>query len=374
MIARSWQFAHTKLVAPALAKWYALALHERNWYGALALSSCLHVAFVCVLGVLLIEHLDHDLGDALLDSSWTEELQEDVDPIELLPELKKDPDQQFDAGGARHGVQSAIVKAKAATQVPAPKSKPSLAAAVQSMTLDDAYLADEVAIAHGNLTDNGDGDGQGDGLGDGEGSDFFGIHLPGKSYIYVVDCSNSMNHPHPSGAGTRFKRVKLELVRSIRNMEPEMKFYIIFFNQLSIPMPSRAMATAIPEKQLYFLNWSQRVKALGDTDPREALRLAIKMRPDVIYFLTDGNDFPMKVERELLAYNAGDTIIHTFKFVEPSTPEIEAGIEMFRLKQHRKAKRELNAKDYKLANRKFRSEHMLKRMAERYGGKFHLIP
>ena len=171
-------------------------------------------------------------------------------------------------------------------------------------------LADEVGrLASADGKRSADGRGAGDGNGDG----FFGARMTGRRFVFVVDCSRSMNHPHKSEAKTRFRRLQLELLNSISAMQPDEKFFIVFFNDRVIPMPASSLQPATRDRQKHFLHWMTRVRADGDTDPRSALRLALKLRPDVIYFLTDGS-FERPIQRDLERLHQDRVAIHTFAF------------------------------------------------------------
>ncbi|MBX3264665.1 MAG: VWA domain-containing protein [Labilithrix sp.] len=135
----------------------------------------------------------------------------------------------------------------------------------------------------------GTGAGSGEGKGDGGGRGFFGRGVAGQRVVYVVDSSRSMNHPHPGEGKTRLGRVKLELINAIKALQPEQKFFIVFFNDAPIPMPSDRLVEANDATKLQFLRWMVDVPASGQTDPAMALLLALKLNPDTIYFLTDGD-------------------------------------------------------------------------------------
>ncbi|MCA9117968.1 MAG: VWA domain-containing protein, partial [Planctomycetaceae bacterium] len=184
---------------------------------------------------------------------------------------------------------------------------------------------------------NGKGLGGGAGDGDGEESGFFGINPQGERFVYVVDGSRSMNHPHESAAKTRFRRLKIELVRSISRLHPDQQFYIIFFNQFPISMPAPGLQHATRDAQLRYLNWMTTVRADGDTDPRLALAAAFRMRPDTVFFLTDGS-FTAKVQKDLRKLRGLNITLHTYAF----------------------------------GNRA--AESLLKSMAESNGGKYRYIP
>lgn len=160
---------------------------------------------------------------------------------------------------------------------------------------------------------NASGAGEGNGVGDGKGSGFFGVNVLAQSAVFVVDCSSSMNTPHESDAKTRFRRLKFELLKAIGTMGATQQFYIVYFNDQAVPMPASGLQYATPDAQQHFLRWMAKVPAVGETDPREALRVALKLNPQVIYFLTDGS-FEYKIDQELMQFRQRRIQIHTFAF------------------------------------------------------------
>ncbi|WP_417384234.1 VWA domain-containing protein [Gimesia sp.] len=135
----------------------------------------------------------------------------------------------------------------------------------------------------------------GSGAGNGNGK-FFGINPQSKKIVYVVDSSNSMNFPHESEGKTRLGRVKIELARAIHSLNEDQEFFVIFFSDVAIPMPARKLQPATKEAKQRYLNWVARVPGIGMTEPYQALLLALKLQPDTIYFLTDGQFDPVIVK------------------------------------------------------------------------------
>jgi uncharacterized protein with von Willebrand factor type A (vWA) domain len=155
------------------------------------------------------------------------------------------------------------------------------------------------------------GDGSGGG---GSGDGFFGVHPQGGRVVFVVDSSKSMNFPHPSPAKTRFGKLKWELVSAITRMEADTQFYVIFFNEIPIPMPGADLQPAKGAAQKGYLKWVAAARTGGlETDPRDALLMALRLRPDEIYFLTDG-EFAWKIQRDLRELHQTATAVHTIAF------------------------------------------------------------
>ncbi|MBM3971719.1 MAG: VWA domain-containing protein [Planctomycetes bacterium] len=217
------------------------------------------------------------------------------------------------------------------------------------------------------------GNGKGHGREGGDGKSFFGMGLDGKSFVYVLDCSLSMNHPHDSDAKTRFRKMKMELANSVSHLRPDQEFFIVFFNHEAVPMPAERMVSAAPENKQYFLDWVEQVPAQGDTDPTAALLMALRMRPDVIYFLTDGcfsgaaNDIVKGVQQSR-------TTIHTFVFETWLTEKQQAGLELMRQKKVSAAMAKLGEATYRRLREILVAEQVMQGLSQNNGGKYHVIP
>jgi hypothetical protein len=118
----------------------------------------------------------------------------------------------------------------------------------------------------------------------------FGLTGEGYKFVYVIDRSGSMG-----GQSTQALRTaKAELIRSFKRLDRVHQFQIIFYNERPVVFnptgtPGRlAFATdANKERAVRFLDT---ISANGGTAHEDALRAAIRLRPDVIFFLTDADD------------------------------------------------------------------------------------
>ncbi len=231
-----------------------------------------------------------------------------------------------------------------------------------------------VSSSSGASAKTGSGTGDGSSTGGGSGNGFFGNTVDGRLFVFVLDCSRSMNHPHDSEAKTRFKRLKLELVRSIASMTDSQEFYLVFFSDGPMAMPSsRPVPASLAAKQ-HYLSWMQTLQADGNTNPIDAMQLALRFQPDVIYFLTDGS-FTHKTQLDLLRLPFGDTQLHTFAFEEVLEGRL---LEAYRLLidgERDSARETIGSKiGFRKAELVADSVLYLKRLAERHHGTFHLIP
>lgn len=150
----------------------------------------------------------------------------------------------------------------------------------------------------------------------------FGVSGLGHKFVYVLDRSGSMG-----GAGQlALRAVKAELRKSLEKLDTVHQFQIIFYNE----KPSVFNPSGIPGR-LAFADQGNKDRAVrfidsivpdGNTRHDQALKLAIRMRPDVIFFLTDGDD-PRLSRRELdqIQRMAAGITINAIEFGPGPPPE-----------------------------------------------------
>ncbi|QDU40610.1 von Willebrand factor type A domain protein [Maioricimonas rarisocia] len=287
--------------------------HDRDSYGAIAASMGMHIVLLSMLAMFAYAPRE-DQDTLLVQTEWAE-TSSSANLDEPLPMEVETPTE--DGGGSHIG----DVVTALASDVPDPNPfvDQSLVAPIDTAgsTPDLFSLREKVSLSGGGgagrVQGSGSGQGTGNGAGDEEGSSFFGLNAPGKKFVFVVDGSGSMNRPFPGPAKTRFGRVKLELIRTVQQMNEEQQFFIIFFNDNAIPMPATRLMEAVPSAQYNYLRWMTAVEATGMTEPESALMLALRLQPDVIYFLTDGA-FKYRVIERVRKANRGRVSIHTIGF------------------------------------------------------------
>ncbi|MDA1015447.1 MAG: VWA domain-containing protein [Planctomycetota bacterium] len=286
---------------------------DSQTYSSLTVAAAVHV---CVFAILAqFSRFQDSPIPPIIRTAWKvidDELPEHA--VTIAPEKLANERASLISGGINSG-QLFQTRRVTAAQTPQVRTYQGTLAASSSDTELPSDLTEVVDGAKSAGASGVGGTGQGEGEGQGDPNGFFGVPVVGQRIVYVVDCSRSMNHPHDSEAKTRFRRLKLEITKSIRSMAPQMEFYIIFFNDQAHPMPAKHMQPALPRTQLRYLNWLTQVRAVGDTDPRQAMGMAVRMQPDVIYFLTDGS-FDKSVQADLLKLRVANTTIHTFAFGE----------------------------------------------------------
>ena len=113
---------------------------------------------------------------------------------------------------------------------------------------------------------------------------------------------------------------------------------MFFYDSSSYPMPGHKMLAATPENKETCREWVGTIRGGGGTMPEKSLRGAIRMKPEVIFFMSDGQ-FEIGVCDKIKAVQGDSPItIHTIGFVN------RAG------------------------------EHVLKRLASDSGGIYHFVP
>jgi hypothetical protein len=164
-----------------------------------------------------------------------------------------------------------------------------------------------------------DGTGEGDGVSAGASAEFFGIGGYGQSFVYVVDCSGSMAEDR------KFERAIYELLQSIEQLDSDQRYFVIFYNHAAYPMDADEPVPASEDQFARTREWIRYVHPDGGTHPLPALLVALSLRPDAIYFLSDGR-FDTHTLHELRHRNRPNkrlairqVPIHTIAFVDRST-------------------------------------------------------
>ena len=166
-----------------------------------------------------------------------------------------------------------------------------------------------------------------------KGSRFFGAKAKGRKFVYIVDRSRSMARQTSvriEGEGTALYRgtylqiAKRELLRSIRALEPGARFHVIFFSDFNQTMqiPGERLEWATEEIRTRCGDWMKTIDYGTGTEPLDALKRALKLKPDAIFLLCDGK-FDPSVVRDIAKFNRGSGIpIHTLAFVDRSGEKV----------------------------------------------------
>lgn len=177
---------------------------------------------------------------------------------------------------------------------------------------DEMLSENPITLAGGGAAGEGGGpggDGQGPGGGPGKAT-FFGTESVGERFVFLIDCSTSME-------GEKFARARHELIKAIQLLSETQEFYVIFFSDRTFPMfdprPIRVPVQATKLQKSKVRRWISNRKVVGGTLPDEGLQMALDLEPDVVYFLSDGA-FPGSARKVAVSSNKSGAAIHTIAF------------------------------------------------------------
>jgi hypothetical protein len=143
----------------------------------------------------------------------------------------------------------------------------------------------------------------------------FGAVGEGRKFAYVFDRSGSMD----GHGGAPLRAAKAELIASLNDLKSTHQFQILFYNE----HPRVFNPTGVQGKLVFGTDQNKilaqkfvgSITADGATRHEEALETALKMVPDVIFFLTDADE-PRMTSAQLARVarlNRG-TVIHAIEF------------------------------------------------------------
>lgn len=145
----------------------------------------------------------------------------------------------------------------------------------------------------------------------------FGVSGSGSTFVYVFDHSESMS----ASGGKPLRAAKQELIRSLRTLSERQQFQVIFYNDRPKTFSPDGQTTGlvfgedgIRRRAEAFVN---RTVAVGGTEHQLALRMALRLAPDAIFFLTDASIQTMSADQmadiRRRAEQSG-TVIHAIQF------------------------------------------------------------
>ena len=129
------------------------------------------------------------------------------------------------------------------------------------------------------------------GAGNGNSTKFFGVKATGRKFVFIVDKSGSMGSR--SKSGRRFQLACEELLTSIRRLRSSQSFYVFFFTGQTHPMfddrDQTQLLPATSSNKRKLKNWVDGLRSTGGNGGEAATIIAaLKLKPDAIFFLSDG--------------------------------------------------------------------------------------
>lgn len=124
----------------------------------------------------------------------------------------------------------------------------------------------------------------------------FNVSADISTIVFVIDKSGSMS-------GKRIKRVQTALSSRLAHLTPKQSYSILLFDTKCCPL--NGVPDLIPATKASIAQSQRSLSGIvgsGDTDPRKALEVAIRLRPELIIVLSDG-DFDPQFVQEITSWN-----------------------------------------------------------------------
>lgn len=151
------------------------------------------------------------------------------------------------------------------------------------LSADSDYTSVLSDVALSNLNGN-----NGDAIGQSVG--FCGVKGSGKKFVYVLDRSDSMSWK----GGAPMRRCVNDAVASIGSLDPKQgatKFQLVVYNHdVEVFEGGSELIDVNEANKVRMKRYLQSIVATGGTNPEKALELGMRMRPDVVFFLTDADE------------------------------------------------------------------------------------
>jgi hypothetical protein len=283
-----------------LPNFYRLGFESLN---ALLLSLCIHLAIMLSLAFFLIGGDGRQRGGIELwaeSSSAQEDQRLDVleissTSIEIAPEsVEEEATKSITELNSDRKVEDATRDALNLAAI--------LATSSQERSDDVAQgLAAAGTASEGESENNGAPSGGANRASDGNGAYFFGTYASGQRFVFIIDSSRSMLE------GRRWATARRELVRALQSLSPDQEFFVIGFDSTAKPMfgqfPPNSKFLHPTEGNIDRLNrWVGTILHGGSTLPASSIGIALRMKPDAIFLLSDGEIQDTTIQ-DLRVYN-----------------------------------------------------------------------
>jgi Ca-activated chloride channel family protein len=143
---------------------------------------------------------------------------------------------------------------------------------------------------------------------------FFGVKARGSKFVYVLDRSASMGTRNAIGVA------KANLLASLQTLDETNQFQVIFYNLRYSMMPAGEGTGRFPFATAINKEWAhefiKRIVPDSGTDHLPALKQALSLDPDVIFFLTDADEPKLRDRQleEIRRRNRSGARIHSIEF------------------------------------------------------------
>jgi hypothetical protein len=111
-----------------------------------------------------------------------------------------------------------------------------------------------------------------------------GAMTPGKTVVYVLDCSGSM------GEFGKLAVARAALAATLRQQPGEVRFQVVAYNTTARALLPGACVPASAANRDAAEGELAKLVAVGRSNHAEAVRLALTLRPDIVVLLTDAEE------------------------------------------------------------------------------------
>ena len=134
----------------------------------------------------------------------------------------------------------------------------------------------------------------------------------GRSFVFTIDRSQSMGG---DGLGA-IAAAAGELAAQVGSLTDQQTFQVVSYNQSAAYFSGRRLVPATDENKTALVKFVSGMVAVGPTEHERGLRAALRLKPEVIFLLTDGGDPHLKpAQCAAIADEAGGrTSIHVLHF------------------------------------------------------------
>ena len=259
---------------------------SRKRPAALLVSTVAHIAILLFLALLTLS--THRPKDQVALSASVSEPSED--PMQTFEFEAVEPSEQSEPTETAQEVEVSDIGEIAVAEI-----NPNAVPGPPAPNMADMLSTSQLSAANMSLKSNSDAKIQ-----------FCGVEGGGNHFVYLVDSSGSM--------GSAFESARAELLNSIDALKPNQKFYVVFFDaesdymRLSNPNADESGSVkATNENKQALKRWAMKINMDRGRAPYDPLRFALKLKPDVIFLLSDG-EFPQGIEDLLKEENHYDNL------------------------------------------------------------------
>lgn len=130
---------------------------------------------------------------------------------------------------------------------------------------------------------------------------FFGIPAKGRRFVYIIDMSTSMRARNDYGV-SRFQTAATELLRAVEALDEQQEFLVVAFSYRSFFFAANPanpiMLPATKENKTRLKSWIYQLQLASGTDPRLGVVAGLRLKPDAIFLLSDGEFNGRKKNRQ----------------------------------------------------------------------------